>query len=181
LRLYTHRVSCLSGLQYDMVQMVCSSLEVLEVTWGGLNAAWPLYQGLPTTSVRKASPCANEACGRMTYPKKIRPEGSRRTPRGLFNPFDSLGEYLCSSCNQYRLSHEETLPDAAWCAKWDANWEKYWTPERVAYLRAARKTFAELRAEGEPLECADCLWKESLDLTAGICRLFEEFSENLVP
>jgi hypothetical protein len=55
-----------SKASYDLIRTVRSSLELLEVTWRGLNAAWALYEGLPAKFVKEASPCANKACGRMT-------------------------------------------------------------------------------------------------------------------
>jgi hypothetical protein len=55
-----------SKASYDLVRTVHSFLELPEVIWRGLNAAWAFYQGLPAKSVEEASPCTNKACGRMT-------------------------------------------------------------------------------------------------------------------
>ena len=112
-----------SEASYDLVFAVRSSLGLPEVAWGGLNAAWPLYQGVPAKSVREASPCANKACGIMTYPKRLRPENSPKTTRRLLDAEDPLGQYVCGPCGSY---HDRYLrmPDTAWGIKWREVWEQ---------------------------------------------------------
>jgi hypothetical protein len=103
-----------SKASYDLVSEIRSSLELPAVPWKGLNAAWPLYQGIPCSSRFRASPCANKACGNMTYPKGKIPEGQSRCPRVLYNPLDPLGPYICPACDNYRCKFK-TLPSKAWC------------------------------------------------------------------
>ncbi|KAH7071922.1 hypothetical protein BKA63DRAFT_60200 [Paraphoma chrysanthemicola] len=155
---------------YDMVASLRSFLGLPTVAWSGLNFAWPLYQGVPAKSVHEASPCANrEACNYMTYPKRIRPENTPKSPRWLFSPEDPLGEYLCGSCGNYRQRHSGVLPNKTWCTAW----AKRWSPEREARRMANTKVMAALRALKGVLKCHDCQWEEPSDLSSGVCRQLE--------
>ncbi|CAN9338940.1 unnamed protein product [Alternaria alternata] len=103
-----------SKASYDLSYRVRSCLGLPDVPWKGLNAAWPLFQGLPVASRSKILPCANESCGNTTYPSFKRPEGSPKVRRVLYNPGNPLGEYICTPCGHYRWQYG-TLPNEAWC------------------------------------------------------------------
>jgi hypothetical protein len=109
-----------SKASYDLVKQVRSSLVstlgLPEAPWKGLNAAWPFFQGFGGSIRGKPSPCANEACGAMSYPWSKRPEGYPKRARSLLNPLDPFGKYICPACSLYRERNGQ-LPSLEWCQK----------------------------------------------------------------
>ncbi|CAN9115246.1 unnamed protein product [Alternaria alternata] len=131
-----------SKASYDLSSQIRSSLGLPVVLWKGLNAAWPLYQGVPAPSLKEISPCANEHCVNMTYPFDKRPEGHAKRERRPLDPGNPLGDYVCPQCGQFRDDHG-TLPDEVTCRKLEQN-------------RQAKRLKAELIARTGTLLCQEC-------------------------
>ncbi|PQE20598.1 hypothetical protein CJF30_00001916 [Rutstroemia sp. NJR-2017a BBW] len=125
---------------YDFVEQVRNAANWPAVTWKGLNAAFPLYQGFQNTSHKMKSPCCNPVCNFITYPKSESPKGEGL--RRLYNSDDPLGGYLCGACGGYKHRHT-CLPDAGWLLI-------------RAEIRAVRT------AAGDDAPCACCKRPESL-------------------
>ncbi|KAL2811649.1 hypothetical protein BJX63DRAFT_433160 [Aspergillus granulosus] len=106
-----------SRATYDITEKIRESLDLPKVDWKGMNAAWPLYQGFPNMNSRSPSPCANNECGKMTYPNSNRPEGVKGF-RVHLNRGDPLGPYICQTCARYRTRMDQ-LPDKAFIDEFD--------------------------------------------------------------
>lgn len=98
---------------YRMVKNLREQIELPTMPWcgHGLNAAWPLRQGLTSRGNAKPLPCSNTECQTMTFPRYMMPEGPKCT-RALFNSLDPLGGYICRRCDSYKERHGH-LPDNA--------------------------------------------------------------------
>lgn len=131
---------------YDLTVKIRESLDLPTISWRGMNAAWPLYQGFVDKSARSSSLCANKACGTMTYPSFAVPEGLPRSKRVLSDPGNPLGAYFCGSCANYRDRHG-SIPD-----------EKI-LPKLIARRKVLRDA---LQAAGKSAVCYSCDRTESM-------------------
>jgi hypothetical protein len=78
---------------YDLVRELRAASTWPTITWKGLNAAWPCYQGFPK-GTNKIEPCCNPACSFKTYPQALKPANLRK--RVLSNSEDLL-EVFCAA------------------------------------------------------------------------------------
>ncbi|KAK2765602.1 hypothetical protein FQN54_008456 [Arachnomyces sp. PD_36] len=124
-----------SGASWKLTGTVRMGLNLPTVSWKGMNAASPLYQGFINTSAKSISPCRNEHCGVTTRPKR-----NSRASKDIGNP---LGGYICGGCHGYRYHHGNQLP----------------TSEQVE-LRCARREHRVARAARVILTCEGCKFVE---------------------
>lgn len=97
---------------YNLTKEIRMRLNLPEVSWRGMNAAWPLRQGFFNRGAKSESQCCNPACDRMTYPRDQRPGDAIRGNRQPAEQGNPLGGYICSICARYRYWHNAGLPDA---------------------------------------------------------------------
>lgn len=79
-----------------------ASLQPANISWGGYNAAWSLFQGLSNVARRFDTSCGNTVCSRIVI---------WRQTRMFLDPTDPLGSYICKPCHRFRQRHG-ALPDA---------------------------------------------------------------------
>lgn len=96
-----------TGAPYDLTEKIRSSLNIVDITWHGMNAAFPLVQGFVNRRAHTPSPCANPNCGRMTYPRNLITEGERRVNRKCVDCWYPLGSYYCGSYSNYLYRRKE--------------------------------------------------------------------------
>ncbi|KAH0376987.1 hypothetical protein KCU92_g9502, partial [Aureobasidium melanogenum] len=85
----------------EMYERIRDQLDLPEVSWRGMNAAWTLQQGWQHPGSKFKSPCQNPACGDMTYP---------RSGRSFFDKINPSAGYVCPNCQNWRRRHGN-LPD----------------------------------------------------------------------
>jgi hypothetical protein len=105
---YTHRYA--TRATYELTDRIRESLDLPLISWRGMNAAWPLYQGFYNRAARSPSECSNPDCDMMTFPRHLRPDDAPKSRRQHSNPEDPLGPYVCGCCGNYRYKHG-VLPD----------------------------------------------------------------------
>ncbi|KAH0364598.1 hypothetical protein KCU65_g6753, partial [Aureobasidium melanogenum] len=122
----------------ELYEYIRSKLNLPEVSWTGMNAAWSLQQGFKHPGASLKSPCKNSVCGEMTLPY---------TERFFLDPTDPMAGYICRNCYKGRKKSGE-LPGEAEVA-------------RKFKIRNARATSRRLRAQSGPdPECSNCGVKE---------------------
>ncbi|KAK2756825.1 hypothetical protein FQN54_005271 [Arachnomyces sp. PD_36] len=121
---------------YDIVEIIQASQMLSSVSWGGMNAAWPLSQGFVNGTARARFACKNPACDKMTY-LTAETAALKIARRRLADSEDPLGAYLCGTCGEYRNRNEKELSDASHL-------------RRLAALKDARK------AAGDDAACYTC-------------------------
>ncbi|KAH9881010.1 hypothetical protein J1614_001503 [Plenodomus biglobosus] len=131
---------------FELIASIRSKVELPTVPWLGMNLAIPMKQGFRHTSAKRA-PCSNPACSSTaTVSSELQnlPLGDIRVARGLLNPLDPLGVYICGCCALYQVQNGR-LPDQTECE-----------------VLRARRIRMHHRASGTlDFICIDCGTKES--------------------
>ncbi|KAF4239149.1 hypothetical protein CNMCM6805_006521 [Aspergillus fumigatiaffinis] len=111
---YLHLVE---GIFMVLLGTYRESLDLPLISWRGMNAAWPLYQGFYNRAARSPSECSNPDCDMMTFPRHLRPDDAPKSRRQHSNPEDPLGPYTESfSTRSQSVWRREKLLEEMQCA-----------------------------------------------------------------